>query len=334
MVWRKTWPLLVGLGLVVVAASNLSRSTRELPSDQNVRKGKPPLELATPHLESADRRILAATQQHSDAVSQLFNQARRNTDKFAKSALGWGSKWRIAADAIPYTRGDRNETYLREQFESQVLKGSDLEQAIEHCVTEFLADIRSIESKMLVDLKADTEGFPNEYRIGTFDEKEIQSHFDAAIDHAMKMAGEDLHSNISSQLVSIVVGEVLTQVAIRLGVSAGILGTGAASGWATLGVGVVVGIIIDQIVMTIWSQWSDPQANLVSTLNGQLDMMEKIICQGDDQTNGLLQQFQSIANKRSQLRRAAVLDLLGATEGAAAIQDQSPSTSSNGRPKK
>ena len=106
-------------------------------------------------------------------------------------------------------------------------------------------------------------------------------------------------------------GEVLTQVAIRLGVSAGILGTGAASSWATLGIGLVVGIVIDQIVMTIWNSWSDPEGKLVDSLNQQLDLMQRIICDGDQDTKGLAQHFAEIANSRSSLRRKAVLEIYG-----------------------
>ena len=192
-----------------------------------------------------------------------------------------------------------------------MLKGIDLTKAIEQSVTEFLADIRSIENKMLVELRVDVEDFSNTYELGLMDADEVQSHFDAAIVNAMQISGFDLQSNISSQLVSIIVGEVLTQVAVRLGISAGILGTGAASGWATLGVGIVVGLVIDQIVSVIWRQWSDPAKNLEEELNYQLKLMQRVICYGDEKTKGLEQHFIEIARSRAELRRIAVLKLLG-----------------------
>ena len=192
-----------------------------------------------------------------------------------------------------------------------MLKGVELTKAIEQSVTEFLADIRSIENKMLVELRVDVEDFSNTYELGLMDADEVQSHFDAAIVNAMQISGFDLQSNISSQLVSIIVGEVLTQVAVRLGISAGILGTGAASGWATLGVGIVVGLVIDQIVSVIWRQWSDPAKNLEEELNYQLKLMQRVICYGDEKTKGLEQHFIEIARSRAELRRIAVLKLLG-----------------------
>ena len=112
---------------------------------------------------------------------------------------------------------------------------------------------------------------------------------------------------------------MLTQVAVRLGVSAGILGTGAASGWATLGIGVLVGLVIDQMVSAIWSQFSDPTKNLEDELNYQLKVMQRVICYGDEKTKGLEQHFEEIAKSRAELRRIAVLQLLGAESDS--IQD-------------
>ena len=270
-----------------------------------------PETIAAPHLERAEESISKATRTHFQAIETLFDRSRSQSPTFAKLALGWGSKWRIIADATPFTRGDRHAEYLKEQFEAQVLKGEDLSKAIEQAVNEFLAEIRNTESKMLVDLRVDVEDLKSTYELGQMNTAEVQSQFDAAVENAMLISGNDLQTNISSQLVSIVVGEVLTQVAIRLGVSAGILGTGAASGWFTLGVGVIVGLVIDQIVSAIWTHISDPQKNLEEELNIQLKVMKRLICFGDKDTKGLLQHFDEIASSRAQLRRVAVLKLLG-----------------------
>jgi hypothetical protein len=173
---------------------------------------------------------------------------------------------------------------------------------------------------MLADLRVDVEDLSATYLIGKMTSEEVQSHFDAAIENAMHVSGVDLQSNISSQVVSIIVGEVLTQVAVRLGVSAGILGTGAASGWATLGIGIVVGLVIDQIVSAVWSHWSDPKKNLEEELNYQLKVMQRIICYGDEKTKGLEQHFEQIAKSRAELRREAVLKLLGVDTTSQASQ--------------
>ncbi len=316
---QSAWPLVVGLVVVSLAGISgvyflqrpRSADSRGVSHPQSLPKAPTPQAIAKPHLALAEERIASATRKHFDALDTLFDRSRSQSGTFAKSALGWGSKWRIIADATPFTRGDRHAEYLREQFELQVLKGEDLTKAIEQVVTEFLAEIRSTESNMLVDLRADVEDFSHTYDLGLMDAALVQSHFDAAIENAMQISGYDLQSNISSQLVSIIVGEVLTQVAVRLGVSAGILGTGAASGWVTLGIGVIVGLVIDQIVSAIWARWSDPSKNLEEELNYQLKVMQRVICYGDEKTKGLVQHFEEIAKSRAELRRIAVLKLLG-----------------------
>ncbi len=319
---RVLWALLVPLALAAGWAIWHQPSSR----DANVRdanlhdasrapsipKAPSPEAIAQPHLDRASERIANNLSNHFESIHSLFGRSRSQSSAFAKSALGWGSKWRIVADATPFTRGDRHRVYLKEQFELQVLNEEDLTKAIEQAVTEFLADIRSIESKMLVDLRVDVEDLSDRYGLGMMNADEVQSHFDAAIVNAMQVSGYDLRSNISSQLVSIIVGEVLTQVAVRLGVSAGILGTGAASGWATFGVGVIVGLVIDQLVSAIWSRISDPTKNLEEELNFQLKVMQRVICYGDENTKGLEQHFEEIAKSRAELRRMAVLKLLGA----------------------
>ncbi|MEQ1828057.1 MAG: hypothetical protein ABL921_19000 [Pirellula sp.] len=317
MNWKRKQTLVVAfsaaMALTIGGLSRIGRYDRSPTTlvPAVLEPAKVPVELVTSHLMSAEERIAEATQNHFGPVKAVLDRGRSQTPEFAAKALGWGSKWRIIADAVPFTKGDRNQVFLREQFEEMVLSGPQLQKAVEQCVSEYIAEVRSIENRMLVELRADIQGLSHQYDIGALREDELQAQFDQAIEKAMRLANSDLQSNISSQLVSIIVGEVLTQVAVRLGVSAGILGTGAASGWATLGVGVVVGIVIDQIVMSIWSRWSDPKGQLVDTLTHQLNVVQDMICLGDDQSKGLIKHFQEIAASRAPLRKSVVFEMLG-----------------------
>lgn len=286
-----------------------SRSQRSLTHINN--KAVPSIEaIAKPHLAAADRKIELLCRRDYAAISEVFNRARGNADDFASLCLGWSSKWRLAADAVPFTQGDRHTTYIREQFERQMFSESQMERAIEQTVASFLADIRSVESQMLVDLRADVADFPECYNMANWSPELIQSRFDEAIQVAIARTGSDLQANIGTQVISIIAGEVLTQVAVRLGVSAGILGTGAASGWATLGIGVVVGLVIDQIVAWIWDSWADPHGELTQNLIHKLDVLQSLICFGDQQVDGLEQRFKRITEQRSITRRDAILSLL------------------------
>jgi hypothetical protein len=106
-------------------------------------------------------------------------------------------------------------------------------------------------------------------------------------------------------------------VAVRLGVSAGILGTGAASGWATLGIGVVVGLIVDQIVSWVWDWWADPRGNLAAELDKKLDEINRLIVDGSADVQGLRDRLKQFARERAAARRIAVLSLLQTGGGGA-----------------
>lgn len=273
-----------------------------------------PQALAKPHLDSAKSKTENVIEGRLIPVRTFFDDSKKNTRQFAQVALGWGSKWRLIADHVPFTKGGRHETYIRGQFEQSVFSAQQLEEIVSSAVSEYLSEIRSIENQMLVSLRADVAGFPDAYPIAQLDETQLRTKFDEAIQSAIAATGSQVQADIGTQLVSIIGGEVLTQVAVRLGISAGILGTGAASGWATLGIGVVVGIIVDQIVSWVWDWWADPSGNLAANLDEKLDEMRTLICDGDTKVEGLRQRFQSLAAERAKIREVAILDLLSSNQ--------------------
>jgi hypothetical protein len=275
-----------------------------------------PQTLAKPHLDSAKSKTENVIEGRLVPVRTFFDDSKKNTRQFAEVALGWGSKWRLIADHVPFTKGGRHETYIRGQFEQTVFSAKQLEEIVSSAVSEYLSEIRSIENQMLVSLRADVAGFPDAYPIAQLDESQLRAKFDDAIQKAIAATGSQVQADIGTQLVSIIGGEVLTQVAVRLGISAGILGTGAASGWATLGIGVVVGIIVDQIVSWVWDWYADPTGNLASNLDAKLDEMRTLICDGDTKVEGLRQRFQKLAAERAAIRETAILDLLSSNQGS------------------
>jgi hypothetical protein len=264
---------------------------------------------AKPHLDQAQLQVQELIDRGCPQISELFQKARANVPEFSQTCLGWSSKWRLAADAVPFSRGDRHSDYIREQFETQLFRADELERAIKQTIAEFLTEVRSIESHMLVALRADLADFPESDPVQSLDREQLEVKFQEAIQSAAGTVGDDLQSNVNSQLVSLIAGEVLAQVAVRLGVSAGILGTGAASGWVTLGVGVVIGLVIDQIVMWIWDWWYDPNVELAKQLQSKLLLLEQLICRGDGQSPGLEGKFRELAKSRDLARRAAIESL-------------------------
>ncbi len=266
--------------------------------------------IAAPHLQVASDRSQQIIDDQLAPIDRFFQSTKEGTAKFAELSLGWGSKWRLVADSIPYTQGNRHSEYLRSKFEEFVFTPEQFEKVIRQSVDGYLAELRSIESKMLVDLKADLDDFPADSVLRRFDATQWQESFDDAIAKATTAASDQIGSDVATQLVSIITGEVLAQVAVRLGVSSGILTTGAASGWATFGVGVAIGLVIDQLVTIAWDHWADPKGKLTKQLNMKIQEINILIRNGDSQVQGLRTRFRQIADQRAVLRGDAIIELL------------------------
>jgi hypothetical protein len=274
-----------------------------------------PEDVAKPHLSRAEKEAERVIEEHVKSIDTFFADSKKNTRAFAGEALSWRSKWRLAADYVPFTSGDRNKKFIRQKFEDHIFTPAQLEDAVKQVVKSYIAQMRSIESKMLVDLRADVSDFPATYPLAQLDDKRLQESYDKALSRAIEATGGALQGDIATQLVSIIAGEVLTQVAVRLGVSAGILGAGAASGWATLGIGVIVGLIVDQIVSWVWDWWADPRGNLAAELDKKLDEVNGLIVDGSSDVQGLRARLQQFSRERAATRRTAVLSLLQPTGG-------------------
>lgn len=311
----KRWLLLIGLIGVVIGVI-LGRpvfdlfSQKPAPTAPGIKLPPPPQELAKPHLDRAERECGRIIGEHLKALDDFFTDAKKNTRRFAEEALSWSSKWRLVADNLPLTSRDRHQKFIRAKFEEYISQEAQLEATVQRIVKRYVADVRSIESKMLVDLRADVADFPSTYVLAQIDANKLQAAYDEAIARAIEATRSDLRADITTELVSTIAGEVLTQVAVRVGVSAGILGTGAASGWVTLGVGVPVALIVDYIVSLVWDWYADPKGNLARDLDNKLDEMHRLIADGSTDVKGLRSLLEDFARERARVRRQAVLSLL------------------------
>lgn len=262
-----------------------------------------PAELAKPHLDRAQRESERIIGEHIGELDIFFANSKRNTIPFAKTALSWGTKWRLIVDYTPFFEGDRHKMFIRDNFEKYIFNSMQLEVAVKQVVNGYLAHIRSLEGKMIVDLRADMADFPATYTLAELSEENLLKAYNDLLKSTVLVTGNTLHTDISTDLVSIIVGEALTVVAARLGVSAGVLGAGAGSGWATLGIGVVVGLIVDQFVSWIWDWWADPLGNLTHDVNAKLDGINRLLGQ---ELSARLKEF---AKERENSRGQAVLGL-------------------------
>jgi hypothetical protein len=302
----------LGVVIGVIAREPLVALFRKVPKPQPVQVKLPPSpeEAAKPHLDWAEQESQRSIKEHVEAIDSFFTDAKKNTGAFADEALSWASKWRLIVDHVPFTSGGKHEAFIRSKFEECVFKPSQLEESVKQVVASYLKHVESIEGEMLVRIRADVADFPSTYLVAQMDENKIHDLYEQALSRAMASTGSSLSSDVGQQLVSIITGEVLTQVLIRLGVSSAILGTGAASSVATLGIGLIVGLIIDQLVAWVWDWYADPRGNLTTELNKKLDEINRLIVDGSADGKGLRQRLTEYATERGPVRTQPVLSIL------------------------
>ncbi len=301
------------LAVPVVVAAVATRGAWELRDDASATStpAPPARDVVQPHLAWAERECDRALGEQFADLHAFFSDARQNTRAFAADALGWSSKWRVVADHVPFTQGDRHEQFIRERFEMHLFRPDQVEAAIKRVVAGYFREIASIENAMLVRIQTDMADFPALAPIAAIDPQAFEQRYREAVQHAISAARIDLASAASLEFVSLIVGEVLTQVAVELGVSAGILGVGTALSWQTLGIGAVVGIIVDALVSWVWNWYADPAGQLAARLNAKLADIERLIVEGSAQVTGLRSRLQALARERARLRETAILQIVG-----------------------
>jgi len=275
-----------------------------------VKEPKNTEELSRPCLDRADKECERAIAVHVKRLDVFFAASKTRTRAFADAATGWGSKRRLIQDRLPFTRNDRHQAFLRERFEELIFSPAQLKSAVEGVVEDYLADVRAIESKMLIDLRAGSAAWAPDNALIQLNDNRLQTSFDAAIAESVAATGKQLKADLGKKAVVGIADQVLKQAAIRLGVRAGILEAGAVSGSVSFGIGMAVGVIVDQMVAMIWDWVSDPQESLATTINDQLDEMNRLLVDGSADVNGLRTQLQELARTRAKARRTAAIRML------------------------
>ncbi len=295
--------VVLGIAISRIATNHVAESGIKSVVPVEVTAPPSPEELATPHLQNADEACEALIASHEKSIDQFFTAAKANTRPFAKTTLGWRSKWLLIKDKL--SRGsNKHEIFLRDQFAKHLFAQSDLEKMMTQLTRSFLNHVNSIESQMLVDLRSDVAEFSATYPMANFDDEKLQAVFSDIYSQVAQTVGKKLPTEISGEVVRFIVAEVLTHVAIKLGVSGGILSIGAGSSIATAGAGLVAGIIVDQIVSLVWNWVADPEGKLSKELNKQLDQLAASL------KADLRSYLSSFLKQRSELRSQTLMTLL------------------------
>ncbi len=265
-----------------------------------------------PHLLAAEQRANAAVDTHLQILEEFFKEVRRRIPRFATEALGFHSKWRCMADHLPFVRGDHSG-FLQSRFREHLFSPEQLQQVIEQVVRSFLAELDSVDSRLLVDVRADLSDLPPVLPLHQLDDARLEESFQQILKRIHEDVVTDASRNVGQTVVSLVTGEVLTRVALRMGISASVLGGGAASSLGTLGIGFAVGLIVDQLVSVIWDWWADPRGQLAAELDHRFQDLRRLLVDGDHEQPGLRAQLLRLAHERMTHRRRALLELIGAS---------------------
>ncbi len=122
------WLFLLGLLGVVVAVFfgrplfEWARPQPKSTAPLEIKLPPSPKEVALPHLTSAEQEAERVIEEHVKALDTFFADAKKGTPTFAAGALSWSSKWRLAADYVPFTEKNRHEKFIRSQFEDISLR--------------------------------------------------------------------------------------------------------------------------------------------------------------------------------------------------------------------
>lgn len=263
-----------------------------------------------PTLQWADQQAKSELTRHLKSVDEFFAKAKAGARPFAEDALSFSSKWRLAADYVPFTDGNRNRSYMSNSFRRHILKPNELAYAIEKCLRGYQQSLKSIENKMLVKMRADVADLPPIALPEFSSNTSLMRSYQDAVQQSIVAAERQATAGIGTEVASVVAGEVLASVAMRLGVSSGIVTAGAASGPVTFGVGVVAGLIVDQMVSWVWNWWADPTGDIARKIQYELSRVHRLTVTGDSRHKGLRGQMEDITRERSRVRRIAVSSLL------------------------
>ena len=264
-------------------------------------------------LAEASREVESSIDGQFQTINSYFDVAKSKTPQFAEEALGWGSKWRLLVDYVPFTSGGKNEAFLKAKFEALVLQPAELEKAIETTIQGFFSQIEAVERTLIVNLQRDMGKLASGDIAGINTQNISEEAFQKALQKVLATAGGATKVAVTKELVTLIAGEIVTAVAKKMVVSGVVLAAGGAGGAFTAGISVVIGIVVDQLISWVWDWYADPQGKLTGMINGHLDEMRDLMIKGTDEGEkkvvGLRVRLLEFSRSRAQLRESAIQEM-------------------------
>jgi flagellar basal body-associated protein FliL len=287
-----------------------------------------PEEIAKSHARKAQQECERSIDTHLEKLDEFFADCKNNTPAFAKTALGWRSKWNFVRDYVPFSSGNNHRQFLEKKFAEQVFTPQQLEDALDQVVKDYIETVGRIERQMLRDLRAEAARLPAANPISRLSEQQLQQLYDQLLAEVVRASGnqaindavrEGIEKLADSEIDKIrkCIGRKLVEaVAFRFGRKAGMLGAGAAAAPWSMGSSLAASLVLDELVEYVFSWIADPRKQLANEINQKLDEMRDILTDGSSESPGLRDQLREFARERATLREQAVIKLLQSTPPA------------------
>jgi hypothetical protein len=263
------------------------------------------------HLDRVHDQSRRLVDDHLKELAEFFGAAKKRMPAFADDLVGWGSKWRLATDTLPFfgTRG-AHARYVAERFNQQLFTPADIERSITEVITFLLREIDGLEGAMLVALRQDLSHFSQEGRLDGLRTDNLQAFLRDVHAEGALATWPALRDDMVQMLVSTLVAEAIVHFANHLRVSAAILGGSAAASEVSFGTSFVIGLAVDQAISWAWTKITDPKAGLINRLKDRLDELHTALIDGTVCSPGLRHTLLTELDRRDQVRRTALANVL------------------------
>ena len=316
------------VGVVVLLVAVILSSSSSYAWGGSTKRQPPsptPEEIAKSHARKAQQECERSIDTHLEKLDEFFADCKNNTPAFAKTALGWRSKWNFLRDYVPFSSGNNHRQFLEKKFAEQVFTPQQLEDTIDQVVRDYIETVGRIERQMLRDLRAEAARLPAANPISRLSEQQLQQLYDQLLAEVVRASGNQAIKGVVWEGIEKLAGDkirnrigrtLVEAVAFRFGRKAGMLGAGAAAAPWSMGSSLAASLVLDELVGYVFSRIADPRKQLANEINQKLDEMRDILTDGSSESPGLRDQLREFARERAALREQAVIKLLQSTPPA------------------
>lgn len=321
---KKTIGIVLGVAIGICCSVALRNSSTKPPpsvppvdpatkqrNDEDERR-KIAWKIIAPRIEIAQEEALKAIEVRTQEVRGFFAERQRYVPAYAERVLSFRSKLELGKSKIPGANKDAHTDFLKREFSKIVFSEAQLGETVSGAIENYVRDVQAIENSLLVKVRADLMDLPGYAAVlpDLRTEALLRGRFENLAHNLSDKAGTDTTVDVGrlvgSEIAAAIAIRVSIAVAVRLGFSATILGTSTLIGPETLGVSIVAGLIVDQIAGWMIGCFYKPEVKIAKELGTVLDELSTLIVSGDEKTRGLRQELGALAERRKQVRDAAL----------------------------